>query len=232
MSSSAPVGDVATDGDEEWAAPPLLGVEFPGVLPLPRVRMPTSPQEAGGKAGLRRARWRAREINAAIDAVNWYGGHRQVCQPTVPDEDQRGAQSRVGRLVDFAFPPSIAHPAPAAAFKELLRGRSVYDLAAAGINVAPYTRLRDLSLPTTVADALELLDALPKTEHHFLDPGLEHMLRASDEFIACEAPHAYWGVRLRTSHAAYKEVMLHLIKIGLVIALPAGSAKERVGMFS
>ena len=233
MSSSAPVGSAAAGGVEDWAAPPLLGVSHPEVFPLPRVQVP--PPGSRGQKGIassRRARWRAREINGALDALNWFAGCREPPVFFLPNVDQLGAQSRVAASVDFAWDGFNAHPTPAAAFKELLRGRSVYDLSAAGVNVAPFTKLADLSLPSSLEGAPELAAVLPAGEHHFLSDGLERMLRAPSEFNAREeAPPCFWDVRLRTSRALWLRVVKHLMDVGLVRALPAGVARERCGLF-
>ena len=125
-----------------------------------------------------------------------------------------------------------AHPTPAAAFSELLRGRSVYDMAAAGVNVAPFTTLESLSLPSSLDGAPELADALPEEERHYARGGLEHMLSAPSEFNALEdeAPPCYWDVRLRTSRRTYLQLMRHLVQIGLVRCVPKGRAREFCGL--
>ena len=56
------------------------------------------------------------------------------------------------------------------------------------------------------------------------------MLRAS-QLDAKEPPPCYWDVRLRASRRLFLEVVKHLLAIGLVVARPAGDAREYCGLF-
>ena len=54
-------------------------------------------------------------------------------------------------------------PGPAAAFRELLRGRHIYeDGADAGLNVARYTTPENVSLPTTLEGSPYLDEVAPQ----------------------------------------------------------------------
>ena len=165
------VGPAATDGVEGWAAPALAGIQQVQLYPVPRVKVPPPSQRSKKGGGCRRARWEAREVNGAIDSMNWFAGHKTPCFGE-PSEVQRGAQSRALSAVQGSVGSGIAHPTPAAAFSELLRGRSVYDMSAAGVNVAPYTTLDSLSLPDSLGEFVDLVKALPGEERHYVSAGL------------------------------------------------------------
>ena len=232
MSPGRPVELAAVDGDDVWAAPALAGIQHLTLFPIPRIAVPPPARGARGRGGLRRARWLARETNDAIDALNWFSGHTSPSFRT-PTAEQRGAQTRTEGAVHRAWSSFSAHPTPAAAFSELLRGRSVYDMAAARVNVAPFTTLESLSLPSSLDGVPELADALPEEERHYVRGGLEHMLSAPNEFNARddEAPPCYWDVRLRTSRLTFLQLMRHLVQIGLVRCVPKGRARECCGLF-
>ena len=96
------------------------------IFRLPRVEV-----EGAAPCGSRRLRqrlaWQRRvdgEVNKTVDALNWLAGWRSDGDVFDPNRVQRGVLGLVrGRVLDRA-PPDDA-PSPEAAFRELLRGRSV-----------------------------------------------------------------------------------------------------------
>ena len=196
------------------------------------------PKGVGSRTRQRFARAvrRCKDINAALWSLNWLSGKRGPPADFVTEE-QRPVGARVARMADCYLDEDIAIPGEKAAFKQLLRGRSIYpggDDAPGGINIARYTRPADVSLPESVHDAPLLEDLLKGTPAaHYLDGvGAGRMLRAEDEISSCMRdliPH--WDPTLKKDRRKRMRFYKHLIKIGMVIIAPAGSALQQLGIF-
>ena len=99
-------------------------------------------------------------FNEVVDGLNWFSGRGlqtlstgTAAKPTEVTRRLRGlAESRIWRAVRLQRPPADT-PAPAAAFRELLRCRDAYAVASTGgQNIAPYrsTPFRPLGHPREV----------------------------------------------------------------------------------
>ena len=224
-------------GGLDWASPGTERVELEQLFPLPTIVPPKCHQSLGGHA---RARQRIRrhfvgEANSAIDALNWYAGSRTSREVKTYDELtplQQQVTARVEGLVEAMHDSTIAIPAPQAAFSELLRGRSCYDeQPSAGLNVARYTTAENISLPASLIGAPFLDEILPTSLHQYLGDAMERMLKTTDELEMGEEIRAHWDQRLASHRPAYVRLMRYLIRLGIVMPVKAGSAREQLGLF-
>ena len=218
----------------EWGSPGSEKVELEQIFPLPAIHPPECPPGLGGHS---RARHRIRkqfveEANCSLEALNWYSGNRsgrRYC--SVPTPLQSQVTARVEGLVEAMHDSAIVIPAPQAAFSELLRGRSCYDLQpSAGLNVARYTTAKNISLPTTLEGAPFLDEILPDSLHHFLGDAMERMLKTTEELDMGEEIRAHWDHRLVSHRPAYLRLVRHLIRLGIVMPVERGAAREQLGL--
>ena len=232
---AAPCAGLA--GGLDWASPGTERVELEQLFPLPTIVPPKCHQSLGGHA---RARHRIRrhfvgEANSAIDALNWYAGSRAGREVKTHEELtplQQQVTARVEGLVEAMHDSTIAIPAPQAAFSELLRGRSCYDeQPSAGLNVARYTTAENISLPASLNGAPFLDEILPTSLHQYLGDAMERMLKTTDELEMGEEIRAHWDQRLASHRPAYVRLMRYLIRLGIVMPVKAGSAREQLGLF-
>ena len=219
----------------DWGSPGSEKVELDQVFPLPSIRPPECRPGLGGHA---RARHRIRkqfteEANCVLDALNWYSGNRsgrRFCWVLTPL--QRQVTARVEGLVEAMHDSTTAIPAPQAAFSELLRGRGCYDLQpSAGLNVARYTTAENISFPSTLEEALFLDEILPDSLRQYLGDAMERMLKTTDELDMGEEIRAHWDQRLVSHRPAYLRLMRHLIRLGIVMPVRRGAAREQLGLF-
>ena len=127
-----PTGD---NSGHAWADKGTTSVNIRQLFPLSELEVVTSGKQLGRRSQRREA-VRSRfgsECNAAVRALNWYAKADRRQQKrldpddTVVDELQAGVRARVALAVE-SQPCPAATPSPQAAFRELLRGRAVYDL--------------------------------------------------------------------------------------------------------
>ena len=85
-----------------------------------------------------------------------------------------------------SWEPLGSVPKPEAALKELLRGRSVYEIDFPEQNLASYQPSL-LSLPSSVEGCPRLEEVLLADARHFLEEYQERMLRTRDEVAALDA---------------------------------------------
>ena len=133
-----------------------------------------------------------------IDGLNRYSGRApETAASGLPGgglarELREQAESRIAAVVACQQLPADT-PAPAAAFRELLRGRDLYGHeSSGGQNIAPYRFASDISMPDSVHDAPSVASLLAGADF-YLGDGLEQMLRpdskrdARDEDISHQA---------------------------------------------
>ena len=208
---SGVVGAGATDG---WKSAPMHALDVEPLFPLP-------------VPGARRRRREA----AAIKSLNWMAGY-----PLREDRSvtalQASACARVKELVESQARPEAA-PAEKAAYLELLKARSEYDMPdGSGANLVTLRNAAQVSMPVSVKDAPFIADLLPDAAHYFGD-GLERMLLSADEFSNLSTPPVvpYMCRGLRGSRRRYLAFVRRLVKAGLFVLAPASDVKERVGAF-
>ena len=108
---------------------------------------------------------------------------------------QARAEARAAAGVDD-FLNCDAIPSQRAAFLELLKGRGVYDVDAAGMSLAPFTTVSAISMPTSTAGSPWLVDVAPSPALHYLGKGMQRMLRTEQEFnerLAANPITPFWG---------------------------------------
>ena len=120
---------------------------------------------------------------------------------------------------------SLEHvPAPEAALRELLKGRSDYQQPDIPVALAPY-RLERVSLPTSLHGLPQAEELLPDDTRRYLQ-GEELMLK--DGAIE-DAPRPYWDPVLAKSQKHYKEFIRKLDSIGMLQYTQ--KPKNEVGIF-
>ena len=174
-----------------------------------------------------------------IDGLNWFSGRALNTEYAASRGDaasalKEQAESRISDILGRQAPPADTPP-PAAAFRELLRGRDAYaSVASGGQNIAPYRSAKLISMPSSVDDA-PLVTSLVSDADFYLGGGLERMLRSSSEESVRDAelahiqPHT--DPALRRSRRKYLAVVRRLVSSGLFRLIPADQAKEYVGIF-
>ena len=111
-------------------------------------------------------------------------------------------------LVDYMHSIDVAIPSPRSAFLELTRGRS-----------------------ETVLGAPFLNEVIPAWMQIFFENSMERMLRSKHELDGVKFVEPHWDARLKGCRRTYIRFVRALIKKGMIVILPGGSAEERVGVF-
>ena len=130
-----------------------------------------------------------------------YGGEL----PAGPNAMQQEVIDRVEGLMKV-MEPTGRPPHTEAAYRELLKGRSVYEVESGNVNLAAYQE-ELLSVPDDVRDCPLVSDVLPAGARHYLEAYHERMLRTPEEFEEAErtGPHIqpYFDARLKYNKKAY-----------------------------
>ena len=163
-------------------------------------------------------------MNSVIDGLNWSSGRAPetpASEPTVgcrARELREQAESRIAAVVACQQPPANM-PAPAVAFRELLRGRDVNGHeSSGGENIAPYRPASDISMPDSVHDAPSVASLVAGADLYFGNV-LEQMLRpdserdARDEERSRIKPHV--DPALRRHRRKFIAVLKRLVSSGL-----------------
>ena len=240
MSSEPAVGAGATGGGS--AAP--LGVAFGSgsrIFPLPQVVRPEVVGLSSGGHAVQRRRRACRqrdEVNDALFSLNWLAGFREPPGDTAdigsaPTVLQEEVQARVRRRAAALIPDDVIPP-PQTAFHELLRGRDMYNMSTANPNLATFTSVAGISIPSDLSGSPFLDDVLPARLQPWVDGPLQRLVRDPSEFdpeFEASLPAPYWDMALKRSHRKFIRLMRALLRIGLVRALPRGAALESAGLF-
>ena len=233
MSSESASGSGSAAGSG-WAGPGSSRVDLDVVFPLPPFVSAPGLSEKRRAAG-RSLRRRLADINSAIVSLNWFAGYREPDaaprQGVPPSAIQAEVTARVIELVDYMHSIDVAIPSPRSAFLELTRGRSVYDDKAAGANIARFSSAAGVSLPETVLGAPFLDEVIPAWMQIFFENSMERMLRSKHGLDGVKLVEPHWDARLKGCRRTYIRFVRALIKKGMIVILPGGSAKERVGVF-
>ena len=173
------------------------------------------------------------ETVVALNSLSFVGERVQEEVTSFTSDLQEKAHARLRKLVTM-HQPQTAIPSTQAAFQELLRGRAVYGDSAVNPNLATFSSVARVSMPTSLAGSPYLNDVLPHDQLHHLEGSLQRMLRDTHEFEAVRdqggLPEPYWDPMLRKSRRKYIQLMRALLRLGLVRALPRGSGKERTSI--
>ena len=156
-----------------------------------------------------------------------YGGEL----PAGPNAMQQEVIDRVEGLMKVMEPTSRP-PHTEAAYRELLKGRSVYEVESGNVNLAAYQE-ELLSVPDDVRDCPLVSDVLPAGARHYLEAYHERMLRTPEEFEEAErtGPYIqpYFDARLKYNKKAYYRFVQKLQAVGLLDFTL--HPKEVVGVF-
>ena len=139
-------------------------------------------------------------------ALNWIAGHRDPDKiselvPGTETEDQAAVYARISRALSdqLVEDGEVAIPSQEAALEEVLRGRGLYE-PSGDINLAPFSKLADISLPSSVEGAPFLDDvAVGTSAYHYTREGSEErMVKPSEELDAnpCDVV-PFWDPVLR-----------------------------------
>ena len=99
-----------------------------------------------------------------------------------------------------------------AALKELLRGRSVYEVGQAGCAVKPYGS-GPVSMPKYLDKCLSLEDSLPSEDFFFQEGNHERMRNHDPELVPIKP---YFDVVLKRNRRTYVKCIRQLLELGLV----------------
>ncbi|CAE7411650.1 unnamed protein product [Symbiodinium sp. KB8] len=180
-----------------------------------------------GKAEGGRLRKPEEDTNEAIQSLNWLAGaplDRGVFSPSRLQQEALG-HVKAACVASLELPEGVTSPVtPEAAFRELLRGSSVYE--AAGSSLASF-KLERISLPDSVHGCPEVENLLSGTDalQYLEDP--ERMLRPESEYACDITP--YWDPLLRCNMRHYKALIQKLHEVGLLSFTL--TPKERAGIF-
>ena len=184
-----------------------------------------------------RAQHRTDDVNRACAAVNWLAGIREP--PSKPEAAHRGfSDAHLGLYARISESlaghtacgeEDTAIPEKEAALRDVLRGRGLYE-ASGDINLATFTKMSAVSLPDSVWDAPMLDSITVGTEAHqpTCEGNAERMLKCDSELDACGIT-PYWDVVLRTNRKKRLALYKDLMRCGLVVPAPAGTAVEQLG---
>ncbi|CAE7243495.1 pksN [Symbiodinium natans] len=166
------------------------------------------------------------DTNEAVRALNWMAGAPQDRGAFSPSRLQQEALEHVKAacVASLELPEGATSPcSPEAAFRELLRGSSVYE--AAGSTLASFS-LDRVSLPESVHDCPQVTDLLYGTDAHQYLEDPERMLKPAEDHSDITP---YWDPLLRKSVRHYKSLIQRLHKIGYCSYTL--TPKERAGIF-
>ena len=199
-----------------------------GLFPLPELHVECAATKLSRGSSQRRNR-RIRlqvDTNEAVRALNWMAGAPQDRGAFSPSRLQQEALEHVKAacVASLELPEGATSPcSPEAAFRELLRGSSVYE--AAGSTLASFS-LDRVSLPESVHDCPQVTDLLYGTDAHQYLEDPERMLKPAEDHSDITP---YWDPLLRKSVRHYKSLIQRLHKIGYCSYTL--TPKERAGIF-
>ena len=184
-----------------------------------------------GRGGLR-SKQRTCLYNDAVWSLNWLSGTAAWGLPPSRHAERKGqAVAARFRLVVTA-PTSVGAPALEVALKELLRGRGVYEVGPAGVDLAPY-RSNLVSLPPNLEGSPNLAGLLPPEVPIFLEGEHELMRRTREETRALVEDGGtikpYMDSALRHNKKRYLTFLRHLRSRGMLKFVER--AKARAGFF-
>ena len=150
-------------------------------------------------------------MNAAIEALNWFGGclgpehvkggakrGRRVLTPEEATRTQPEVTARATKLCGDMHEAVDAIPSQHAAFRELLRGKSIYENGAnAGFNVARYSTADSVSLPESLEGSPYVDEVMPTELLHHLENAMERVSRSASELEGCILVQPHWDPHLR-----------------------------------
>ena len=215
------------------------GLELATTFPLLRVpQVHAGRHEAGASYRASRAeRQRLKDINDVLDSLNWCAGHKTPSEPrpridnsggVPPCTSQPRAEARAAEGIDDFLNGHAIVP-QRAAFLELLKGRGVYDVDTTGLTLAPFSTVAAISIPLTSEGAPWLVDIAPSSALHYLESGMQRMLRSEQEYsemLAANPVTPYWDRALLRSRRKYLRLVKSLLKRGLVGLHRPGSVKR------
>ena len=138
--------------------------------------------------------------------------------PAGPNAMQQEVIDRVEGLMRV-MEPTGRPPHIEAAYRELLKGRSVYEIESGNVNLAAYQE-ELLSVPDDVRDCPMVSDVLPAGARHYLEAYQERMLRTPEEFEEAEKVgpriQPYFDARLKYNKKAYYKFVQKLQAVGLL----------------
>ena len=217
------------------------GLDLQQVFPLHRV-----PQVQAGRRDVGTsyrqtvaARRRLKDINGVLESLNWCAGfptpaNSKSAREQSSADGQASAEARAAAGVDD-FLNCDAIPSQRAAFLELLKGRGVYDVDTAGLSLASFTTVSAISMPTSTAGSPWLEDVAPSPSLHYLEKGMQRMLRTQHEFnetLAANPVTPYWDRTLLRNRRKYIRLVRALLGRGLVGMHKPQHVKGRVGASS
>jgi len=225
-------GSAAAKGPVSMASAGEIRTPLEVIFPLPRLTEPPPLRRNAGR-GVQQRVGRHRKLvddyNGVVDALNWCAGG--ALRPPVSCSFSAEVQTRTWDRV-VTLQPEDALPSPQAVFDALLRGRSPYDGCSAGANLVTFPGNTRVSLPEDLDGAPFVDEMVPTHASQYLRGEGKRMMYDIDELSAEEdSPHAYWDPRLARSRLKYLLFMKKLVRLGLVVAVPAGSAREQCGLF-
>ena len=188
-----------------------------------------------GRRSVRRHRVRERDrgrVNSSLAALNWMSGWKfceDIPRGRVDASFTQGeVQARVEGLVAERREPTDLDT-PEGALRQLLRGRSPYDLGDVAVNIAPF-RMESVSLPSSVSGCPRLIDVLPPGPRAHLEGYQQRMLRddVSPSDITPARPH--WDIALQRNKKSYFSLVRRLFSIGLVRVVER--SLEEIGLFT
>ena len=211
--------------------------EFVHIFPLPLRPFVTRAAGPGRRAGQKEAgrRRRANDFNGVVKALNWMAGVGDAVRPLSSNSEQAAVHALIEDRMFRLWAFDEATPSPKAAFMALLKGRSVYDADVGRANLTSFSKVALVSLPESLDGAPFVDEAVPAEALHFLEEGYERMLRPVEEAAAEDAAlgeiRPYWDPVLQRNRRKFLTLVRHLLRLGLVVALPAGSAREHAALF-
>ena len=143
-------------------------------------------------------------------------------------------QARVQARVAAQLDSGVAIPSQRAAFRELLRGRAVYDTEPGGHNLASFSSVAQVSLPDSLDGAPTVHEVVGPVASQFLEQNYERTMRPHSEFRSdrCRLhPSARIGILCSPAVGDFLRLLRALHRLGLVAILPASRAREKAGTF-
>ena len=164
----------------------MEGAEFGQVSPLPLRVVEDEGQRLGRRCAQRRKRkvHRAKDFNGVVSALNWMAGFTDASSVAEPTPEQAGVHALIYDRLDSLLSSKEAIPDQQASLRAMLHGNSVYDGVASQANLANFSKVASVSLPTTLDGTRFVGELVPDDSRHFLEQSYERMLRPSAEVEA------------------------------------------------
>ena len=148
------------------------------------------------------------------------------------DQNGQGVAARLRRVV-MTTQTSVGAPSPEVALKELLRGQGVYEVGAAGVDLAPH-RSNLVSLAASLEGSPNLADLLPPEVRFFLGVGEQELMRRTREETRAHVEDGgvvspYMDSALRHNRKRYLTFLRQLRSRGILNFVE--QAKAHAGVF-